>query len=159
MYTNSNNTAEYKALLHGLRMATSMGVQRLEVRGDSNLVISQVNGKFDAKDPMMAAYRNAVLQISARFEGLEFHHVARDSNQAAEVLACMGAKRQPVPKNTFLERLFKPSVIWQDDISGAPTTSPFTMPRPKMNKMIRSSAAPHSKKHLPHTEVMAVIPP
>jgi ribonuclease HI len=47
MYTDSNNTAEYKALLHGLRMATSMGVQWLEVRGDSNLAISQVNGKFE----------------------------------------------------------------------------------------------------------------
>src|SRR3989337_2472881 len=65
MYTDSNNAAEYEALLHGLRMATTMGVQRLEVRGDSNLVISQVNGEFDAKDPKKAAYRNAVLRISA----------------------------------------------------------------------------------------------
>mgnify|MGYP005844219769 CR=1 FL=1 len=50
LYTDSNNAAEYEALLHGLRMAMSMGVQRLEVRGDSNLAISQVNGEFDAKD-------------------------------------------------------------------------------------------------------------
>ena len=61
-------------------MAICMGIQRLEVRGDSNLAISQVNGDFDAKDPKMAAYRNAVLKMSARFEGLEFHHVARDTN-------------------------------------------------------------------------------
>src|SRR5215216_4563592 len=40
MYTDSNNAAEYEALLHGLRMAVSMGIQRLEVRGDSNLAIS-----------------------------------------------------------------------------------------------------------------------
>jgi ribonuclease HI len=40
MYTNSNNAAEYGALLHGLRMAMSIGVRRLEVRGDSNLAIS-----------------------------------------------------------------------------------------------------------------------
>ena len=76
MYTDSNNAAEYEALLHGLRMAISMGIQHLEVRGDSNLAISQVNGEFDAKDPKMAAYRNAILKISARFNGLEFHHVA-----------------------------------------------------------------------------------
>ena len=56
MYTDSNNAAEYEALLHGLCMAVPMGVQRLEVRGDSNLAISQVNGDFDAKDPKMAAY-------------------------------------------------------------------------------------------------------
>ena len=33
MYTDSNNAAEYEALLHGLRMAVSMAIQRLEVRG------------------------------------------------------------------------------------------------------------------------------
>ena len=95
MYTDSNNAAEYEALLHGLRMPVSMGIQCLEVRGDLNLAISQINGEFDAKDPKMAAYRNVVLKISARFEGLEFHPVARDSNQAASILARMGAKRDP----------------------------------------------------------------
>src|SRR3954469_3673021 len=106
MYTDSNNAAEYEALLHGLRMAVSMGIQRLEVRGDSNLVISQINGDFDAKDPKMAAYRNAVLKMSARFEGLEFHHIARDSIQAADILARMGTRSHP--PNIFVERLFKP---------------------------------------------------
>ena len=43
----------------------------------------------------MAAYRNAILKMSARFEGLEFHHVARDNNQAADVLARIGAKATP----------------------------------------------------------------
>ena len=80
LYTDSNNAAEYEALLHGLRMGVSMGMQRLEVRGDSNLVISQINGDFDAKDPKMVAYRNVVLKMSARFEGLKFHHVARENN-------------------------------------------------------------------------------
>ena len=75
LYTDSNNATEYEALLHGLRMAVSMGIQRLEVCGDSNLAISQINGDFDAKDPKMAAYCNAGLKMSARFEGLKFHHV------------------------------------------------------------------------------------
>ena len=111
MYTDSNNAAEYEALLHGLRIAVSMGIQRLEVRGDSNLDISQVNGKFDAKDPKMIAYHNAVLKLSACFEGLEFHHIPRDNNQAADILARMGAKHDRVPKNTFLERLLKLFVV------------------------------------------------
>ena len=49
MYTDSNNAAEYEALLHGLRMAVSMGIQRLEVRRDSNLAISQINGDFELR--------------------------------------------------------------------------------------------------------------
>ena len=85
LYTDSNNAAEYEALLHGLRMAVCMGIQRLEVRGDSNLAISQINRDFDAKDPKRAAYRNVVLKMSARFEGLEFHPVVRENNQAADI--------------------------------------------------------------------------
>ena len=40
LYTDSNNAAEYEALLHVLRMAVSMGIQRLEVHEDPNLAIS-----------------------------------------------------------------------------------------------------------------------
>ena len=78
-------------------MAVSMGIQHLEVRGDSNLAISQINGDFDAKYPKIAAYRNTVLKISARFEGLKFHHVARENNQAADILTRIGAKCDAIP--------------------------------------------------------------
>jgi ribonuclease HI len=157
MYTDSNNAAEYEALLHGLRMAVSMGVQRLEVRGDSNLAISQVNGEFDAKDPKMTAYRNAVLKISARFEGLEFHHVSRDNNQDADILARMGAKRDRVPENTFLERLFKPSVVWQDDGKDTVGSEELIPPIIESDKGIigGSELEETSSAH----EVMAVIAP
>jgi ribonuclease HI len=39
----SNNTAEYKALLHGIRIATALGICRLKVLGDSPLVVNQSN--------------------------------------------------------------------------------------------------------------------
>jgi ribonuclease HI len=35
----SNNEAEYKALLHGMRMAKTCGATRLKIFGDSNLVV------------------------------------------------------------------------------------------------------------------------
>ena len=38
----SNNAGEYEALLHGLRIAISLGIQRLAVCGDSELVVNQV---------------------------------------------------------------------------------------------------------------------
>ena len=156
LYTDSNNAAEYEALLHGLRMAISMGIQLLEVRGDSNLAISQINGEFDAKDPKMAAYRNTILKISAQFEGLEFRHVARESSQAADILARMGAKRDPVPPNTFVERLFKPSVVWQDE-SGNTSPDPIIPPGSEHNPdIIRGSATEITPST--HT-IMAVISP
>ena len=125
--------------MHGLWMVVSMGIQHLEVRGDSNLAISQINGDFDAKDPKMAAYRNAVLKMTARFEGLEFHHVARENNQAADILACIGAKRDPVPPNIFLERLFKPSVVWEGD-TGKNSPDPATTPDTEYSDIVGGSA-------------------
>ena len=96
----------------------------------------------------MAAYRNAVLRISTRFEGLEFHHVSRDNNQAADVLARMGAKRDPIPKNTFLVRLFKPFVVWQGGDNGTSINDPSQIaPSQKLNQMIILSEAPHLKNH------------
>ena len=72
LYTDSNNAAEYEALLHGLQTTVSMGIQPLEVRGDSNLAISQINGDFDAKDPKMAAYHNASLRCQLGSRGSNF---------------------------------------------------------------------------------------
>ena len=79
----------------------------------------------------MAAYRNVVLKMSARFEGLEFHHVARENNQAADIHACIGAKRDLVPPKIFLGRLFKPSVVWQGGDGNdrpVPNTTPDSEP-------------------------------
>jgi len=42
----SNNAAEYEALLHGLRIAISLGIRRLAVRGDSELIVNQVQKEY-----------------------------------------------------------------------------------------------------------------
>ena len=131
-----------------------MGIQRLEVRGDSNLAISQINGDFDAKDPKMAAYHNVVLKMSTRFKGLEFHHVARESNQVADVLSRIGAKRDPIPPNIFLERFFKPSVAWQraaipirirlqPQIPNTPTSSGAQLPKLRRRPISSWQSLPH----------------
>ena len=103
----------------------------------------------------MTAYRNAILKMSARFEGLEFHHIARENNQAADVLARNCAKRDPVPPNIFLERLFKPSVVWQGEGSND-STYPNTTPNPEHTDNIGGSATEITPSaHL----IMAVIAP
>jgi ribonuclease HI len=43
----SNNEAEYEALLHGLRLAVSLGIKRVLVYGDFAVVINQVNKTWD----------------------------------------------------------------------------------------------------------------
>ena len=43
LFKVSNNEAEYESLLHGLRLAVSLGIKQLLVYGDSLLVVKQVN--------------------------------------------------------------------------------------------------------------------
>jgi len=52
-FPTSNNMAEYEALLSGLRIAIELGVKRLDVRGDSQLVIDQVMKESSCYDPKM----------------------------------------------------------------------------------------------------------
>ncbi|GFZ00843.1 hypothetical protein Acr_14g0004780 [Actinidia rufa] len=56
----TNNEAEYEALLAGLRVATELGAQSLEVFSDSQLVVNQVQGDYLAKDARMIAYLGEV---------------------------------------------------------------------------------------------------
>jgi ribonuclease HI len=52
----SNNVAEYKALLHGMRMPKACGATRLKIFEDSNLVVQQVMNRCDTVSDNMTAY-------------------------------------------------------------------------------------------------------
>jgi len=55
-FAASNNVAKYEALVIGLKIAIELGVRRLDVRGDSQLVIDQVMKTSSCHDPKMEAY-------------------------------------------------------------------------------------------------------
>jgi ribonuclease HI len=53
----SNNITEYEALVHELKLAREIGIRRILCFGDSDLVVHQVSGEWDAKDANIAFYR------------------------------------------------------------------------------------------------------
>ncbi|SPT17070.1 unnamed protein product [Triticum aestivum] len=73
-FAASNNVPEYEALIHGLRLAKEINIRRILCYGDSDLVVQQSSGDWDAKDANMASYRFLVQQLSGYFEGCEFLH-------------------------------------------------------------------------------------
>ena len=64
LFPCTNNAAEYEALLHGLRLAKEMNLSRVKCLGNLNLVAQQVSGKWDSRDPLMAAYRREVEAVA-----------------------------------------------------------------------------------------------
>ncbi|KAK1650657.1 hypothetical protein QYE76_068462 [Lolium multiflorum] len=63
----TNNMAEYEALLHGLRIAKEIGIKHIICCGDSDLVAQQVAGTWNARNSVMAAYRDEVDEIAKCF--------------------------------------------------------------------------------------------
>jgi ribonuclease HI len=91
-YKASNNGAEYEALIHGLRIAVSLGIKQLLAFGDSNVVIEQVNKEWDCVKHTMDAYCAEIRKLKGHFEGIEFQHVPRNNNVAADVLSKLGSR-------------------------------------------------------------------
>jgi ribonuclease HI len=106
----SNNEAEYEALLHGLRLAISLGIKRLLVYGDSLLVVQQVNKEWDCNKETMEAYVQEVSKLENKFSGLEILRVLREHNVAADVLSKLGSTRAQVPAGVFVQELKQPSI-------------------------------------------------
>ena len=75
-FAASNNMAEYEALVNGLQIAIELGVQRLDVRVDSQLIIDQVMKESSCHDPKMEAYCELVRCLEDKFNGLELNHIA-----------------------------------------------------------------------------------
>ena len=86
-FAASNNVAEYEALVHGLRLAKELGIRRILCYGDSDLVVQQCSGEWDARDSKMASYGFLFQKLSGSFLGCEFLHVPRAENEAADTLA------------------------------------------------------------------------
>ena len=66
-FKESNNQAEYEALIAGILFAKEMGAKVLMAKSDSLLVTGQVTGEFQAKDPQMAAYLEYVQELRRSF--------------------------------------------------------------------------------------------
>jgi ribonuclease HI len=109
-FAASNNVAEYEALVNGLRIAIELGIRRLEVRGDSALVVNQVMKESNCLDPKMDAYCREVRRLEDKFLGLELNHVPRHLNRAADTLAKAASSREPVPAGVFASDQHTPSI-------------------------------------------------
>lgn len=84
---NTNNYAEYMALINGLIKAKSLNIKHLLVKGDSQLVINQVTGKYKVNsDNLKPLYKDAIALINY-FDIITFEHIKRHLNKVADKLA------------------------------------------------------------------------
>ncbi|KPK36020.1 MAG: hypothetical protein AMK70_03875 [Nitrospira bacterium SG8_35_1] len=90
----TNNVAEYTALIKGLEKALSLGIKRLDVFLDSELIVRQLNGVYKVRNknllPLFAKSKNYLDE----FDLVNVSHVRRELNQEADNLARKGAQKR-----------------------------------------------------------------
>ena len=83
----TNNYAEYMGLLLGLKHARSLGVKELEVLADSELLIRQLQGRYQVKSPTLRPLYEEATALLAQFPRVKLTHVPREKNKAADEMS------------------------------------------------------------------------
>lgn len=84
---DTNNVAEYYALLAALDYATSNGIKALRVRSDSELLVRQMQGRYKVKSPDLKPLHERALKLSRQLQYFTIEHVRRELNRDADALA------------------------------------------------------------------------
>ena len=82
----TNNVAEYRALIGGLEAAREFPARRVVIRGDSMLVLKQVEGAWRVKQPHLRPLLADVRALLAPYEHVDLGHVPREQNADADLL-------------------------------------------------------------------------
>ncbi|KAG7557017.1 Ribonuclease H domain [Arabidopsis suecica] len=101
MFPASNNEAEYEALLAGLRLALAIGAEKIIAYCDSQLVVNQFAGDYEAKAPRMEAYLSAVKKLAGKFKEFELVRIPRGENTSADALAALASTSDPELKRVI----------------------------------------------------------
>ncbi|MGH2920846.1 MAG: ribonuclease HI family protein [Gaiellaceae bacterium] len=82
----TNNVAEYKALVEGLRKAVELHVNELEVVSDSELIVNQMRGNYKVKNEALRELWREGMRLATSFERVNYNAVRREHNELADRL-------------------------------------------------------------------------
>nr|XP_025631518.1 uncharacterized protein LOC112726369 [Arachis hypogaea] len=123
----SNNQAEYEALIGGLTLAAEVGATRLEICSDSQVVTSQVNGSYQAKDSLLQKYLEKVKNLSQKFEEVTVHHVPRERNTRADLLSKLASTKPGEGNRSLIQGMTRePAVTLHLSRLGSSWLDPIT---------------------------------
>ncbi len=81
----TNNQAEYAGLILGLQKAQALGIQELEIKGDSQLIINQIEGSNKVKSPVLQPLNQEALNLLEQFEDVDLTWIPRSENTLADL--------------------------------------------------------------------------
>nr|XP_025674675.1 uncharacterized protein LOC112775317 [Arachis hypogaea] len=103
----SNNQVEYETLIGGLLLSKEVGVIRVEVNSDSQVVTSQINGTYPAKDPLLQKYLEKFWDLRKNFEQVLVQHIPRVRNTRADLLSKLASTKPRTGNCSLIQGLVK----------------------------------------------------
>lgn len=94
----TNNVAEYYALLAALDYAASHGISALRIRSDSELLVRQMQGRYKVKSADLKPLHERALKLARQLGYFAIEHVRREMNRDADALANVALDQAGVPK-------------------------------------------------------------
>jgi len=99
----TNNQAEYEALLAGLNLAYDMGAREVTCKSDSQVMVGQVNGDFEVKEPLLQRYYHAAKNSIARFSKAPLQHIPREDNKRADILSKLSVTKKKSHQRSVIQ--------------------------------------------------------
>jgi ribonuclease HI len=101
----TNNEAEYNALILGLQKALELGITEIDVEGDSNLVVHQVQGLWKVKVPRLVPLQSKANKLLWKFKKFTVKHIPREENTDADRLSkqALSVKQEEHIKGYYLD--------------------------------------------------------
>jgi probable phosphoglycerate mutase len=93
---DTNNVAEYYALLAALDFATTHGIEALRIRSDSELLVRQMQGRYKVKSEDLKPLHERASILSRQLKYFVIEHVRREQNRDADALANIALDSGPV---------------------------------------------------------------
>src|SRR6202142_2927541 len=127
----TNNVAEYFALLAALDYATAHGIHALRIRSDSELLVRQMQGVYKVKSPDLKPLQERAAKLARQLQYFAIEHVRRELNKDADALANVALDAGSTAKIENRKREAE-----NQPVGGAAPQQ--TMARPKLPRALRA---------------------
>jgi ribonuclease HI len=122
--TASNNVAEYTALVEGLTLAAELGVKKLHVYSDSELMVKQMNGEYKVKNEDLRELYEEAGRLRKQFEKVTITHVRREQNKRADAIGNEALDGRPRKRGQAAPPDERAAPAPGSDVPAAPKVAP-----------------------------------
>jgi probable phosphoglycerate mutase len=144
----TNNVAEYFALLAALDYATSHNISALRIRSDSELLVRQMQGRYKVKSADLKPLHERAAKLARQLQYFAIEHVRRELNREADALANVALDSAGVPKFEDRKTRIEPAKL-EHHAASAPTHSQDRSSPPLRARFVNGMFVPAEPVNLP----------